>query len=173
MFLKRDKDSNKWKIEYDEMTYKIYDRNNDLAGYFFPNYGIDCNLDPANKLLEDEDEDVIIGAMNQEHKEVSGGEILVPLVKFELFDIEDEHVDLDSASGIMEEGLKRMNVWKTWLGINSNKFKIIRNGIYTSREDRNMLSIILYLNYKFVLHKKDIGLKLKPILDSLSEFGLL
>lgn len=173
MFLKKDKDSNKWKIEYDEMTYKIYDRNNDLAGYFFPNYGIDCNLESANKLPEDKDEDVIIEAMNQEHKEVSGGEVLVPLVKFELFDIEDEHVDLDSASGMMEDGLKRIRVWKTWLGMNSNRFKIIRNGIYTSREDRNMLSIILYLDCNFVLHKKDIGLKLKPILDSLSEFGLL
>jgi hypothetical protein len=173
VFLKRDKDSNKWKIEYDEMTYKIYDKNIDLAGYFFPNYGIDYNLERANKLLEEDDEDVIIGAMNQEHKEVSGGEVLVPLVKFELFDIEDEHIDLDSAIRIMEEGLKRMGVWQTWLVNNSNRFKIIRNGIYTSREDRNMLSIILHLNCKFVLHKKDIGLKLKPILDSLSEFGLL
>jgi hypothetical protein len=173
VFLKRDKDSKKWKIEYDEMIYKIYDRNNNLAGYFFPNYGIECNQEPASELPGEVDEDVIIGAMNEEHKEVSGGEVLVPLVKFDLFDIEDEHVDLDSISGMMEEGLKRMNAWKTWMRTNSDRFKIIQNGIYTSREDRNMLSIVLYLNSKFVLHKKDIGLKLEPILDSLSEFGLL
>jgi hypothetical protein len=47
------------------------------------------------------------------------------------------------------------------------------NGIYTSREDRNMLSIALQLNSQFVLHQKEIGLKLKPILDSLNESGLL
>jgi hypothetical protein len=173
VFLKRDKESKKWKIEYDEMIYKIYDRNNDLAGYFFPNYGVESDQEPANELRGNQDEDVIIGAMNQEHKEVSGGEVLLPLVKLDLLDIEDEHVDLDSASGSMEESLKRMDAWKTWMKSNSDRYKIMRNGIYTSREDRNMLSIVLYLNNKFVLHKKDIGLKLKPILDSLSEFGLL
>ena len=40
MFLKREKEYQKWKTEYDETIYKIYDRNNDLAGYFFPDYGL-------------------------------------------------------------------------------------------------------------------------------------
>ena len=172
MFLRKDKDNKKWKIEYDETIYKIYDRNNDLAGYFFPNYGF-MSDQKSNSDNGEEVEETIIDAMNKEHKEVSGGEILVPLVKLDLLDIEDEHVDLDSAYLRMEADLQRMDAWKSWMRSNLDRYNIIGNGIYTSREDRNMLSIALHLNSQFVLHEKDIGLKLKPILDSLSECGLL
>jgi hypothetical protein len=172
VFLKRDKDEKKWKIEYDETIYKIYDRNNDLAGYFFPNYGI-LMEEKSNQHMDVEDEENFIEAMNKEHKEVPGAEVLVPLVKLDLLDIEDEHVDLDFAYERMERDLKRMDQWKTWIRSNSDRYCIISNGIYTSREDRNMLSIALQLNSRFVLHQKDINLKLKPILDSLSESGLL
>jgi hypothetical protein len=30
----------RWKFEYEDTVYKVYDRKNDLAGYFFPNYNI-------------------------------------------------------------------------------------------------------------------------------------
>lgn len=172
MFLRKDKENKKWKIEYDETIYKIYDRSNDLAGYFFPNYGF-MSDQKSNSDNGEEVEETLIDAMNEEHKEVSGGEILVPLVKLDLLDIEDEHVDLDSAYLRMEADLQRMDAWKSWMRSNLDRYNIIGNGIYTSREDRNMLSIALHLNNQFVLHEKDIGLKLKPILDSLSECGLL
>jgi hypothetical protein len=111
--------------------------------------------------------------MNEEHKEVPRGEVLVPLVKLDLLDIEDEQIELDVAYKRMEADLQRMDAWKTWMKSNSDRFGIIGNGIYTSREDRNMLSISLQLNSQFVLHEKEIGQKLKPILDSLNESGLL
>jgi hypothetical protein len=114
VFLKRDKDRKKWKIEYEETIYKIYDRNNDLAGYFFPNYGFVTDQKSSNEMGE-EDEETIIDALNKEHKEVPGGEVLVPLVKLDLLDIEDEHVDLDIACGRMEEDLRRMDAWKNWI----------------------------------------------------------
>jgi hypothetical protein len=172
VFLKRNKNSKKWKIEYDETIYKIYDRNNDLAGYFFPNYGNVTDQKSSSEMKE-EDEESIIEVMNKEHKVVPGGEILVPLAKLDLLDIEEEQIDLDSGCERMEEVLKRMDAWKTWVSSNSSRFNIIGNGIYTSREDRNMLSIALLLDTKFVLHEKEIGLQLNQILDSLSEFGLL
>lgn len=172
MFLKREKDHQKWKIEYDETIYKIYDRNNDIAGYFFPDYGFVSNQ-KSNDDQKEEDEDAFIEAMNEEHKAVPRGEVLVPLVKLNLLDIEDEHIELDVAYKRMEADLQRMEAWKTWMRSNSDRFNIIGNGIYTSREDRNMLSIALQVNSQFVLHKKEIGQKLKPILDSLNEFGLL
>lgn len=172
MFLKREKEHQKWKIEYDETIYKIYDRNNDIAGYFFPDYGFVSNQ-KSNDDQKEEDEDAFIEAMNEEHKAVPRGEVLVPLVKLNLLDIEDEHIELDVAYKRMEADLQRMEAWKTWMRSNSDRFNIIGNGIYTSREDRNMLSIALQVNSQFVLHKKEIGQKLKPILDSLNEFGLL
>ncbi|MGA7368294.1 MAG: hypothetical protein WBX01_04140 [Nitrososphaeraceae archaeon] len=172
VFLKRDKNRTKWKIEYEETIYKIYDRNNDLAGYFFPDYRSLNDKKSSNEIGED-DEEIIIEAMNQQHKEVPGGEVLVPLVKLDLLDVEDEHVDLDFACERMEEDLKRMGAWKTWMRSNSDKYNIMGNGIYTSREDRNMLSIALQLDSIFVLHEKEVGLKLEPILNSLAEYGLL
>ncbi|HZD34549.1 MAG TPA: hypothetical protein VE130_05045 [Nitrososphaeraceae archaeon] len=173
MFLKRDKNSRKWTLEYDETIYKIYDRNNDLAGYFLPDYGFVDNQITSNGNDEEKDEWIIIEEMNKEHKEVPGGEVVLPLVKLDLLDIEDEHVDLDFAYGKMEEHLKRIDSWLMWMRSHSDRHNIINNWIYTSREDRNMLCIVLQLNSRFVLHKQDIILKLKPILDSLSEWGLL
>ena len=172
MFLKREKEHQKWKIEYDETIYKIYDRNNDIAGYFFPDYGFVSNQ-KSNDDQKGEDEEAFIETMNEEHKEVPRGEVLVPLVKLNLLDIEDEHIELDVAYKRMEADLQRMDAWKTWMRSNSDRFDIIGNGIYTSREDRNMLSIALQVNSQFVLREKEIGQKLKPILDSLNEFGLL
>lgn len=167
MFLRRDKDDKKWIIEYDETIYKIYDRNKDLAGYFFPDYG--SRFDENSS----QDEETIIETLNKEHNEVSGGEVLVPLVKLDLLDIEDKHVDLDFAYGQLEADLHRLDAWKEWMRCNSEKFNIVGNGIHTSREDRNMLSIALGLNSHFVLSEKEISLLLKPILDSLNQSGLL
>ena len=62
--------------------------------------------------MGEEDEENVIEAMNQEHKEVPGGEVLVPLVKLDLLDIEDEHVELDFAYGRMEADFKRMDAWR-------------------------------------------------------------
>ncbi|MGH7556961.1 MAG: hypothetical protein ACREMD_04150, partial [Gemmatimonadota bacterium] len=107
MFLKREKDQQKWKIEYDETIYKIYDRNNDLAGYFFPDYGFVFHQKSNDD--QEEDEDAVIEAMNEEHKEVPRGEVLVPLVKLDLLDIEDEHIELDVAYKRMEADLQRMD----------------------------------------------------------------
>jgi hypothetical protein len=167
VFLKRDKDDKRWNIEYDETVYKIYDRNNALAGYFFPDYGFKYNENSR------EDEETIIETLNKEHKEVSGGEVLLPLVKLQLLDIEDKHVDLDYAYDQLEADLHRLDAWKEWMECNSEKFKIVGNGVYTSREDRNMLSIALGLNSPFILNEKQIGLSLKPLLDSLDRSGLL
>ena len=31
----------RWKFEYEDTVYKVYDRNNYLSGYFFPNYNLE------------------------------------------------------------------------------------------------------------------------------------
>ena len=52
MFGNRNKKS-KWKMEYEDTIYKIYDWNRNLAGYFFPDYDLE-------ETKENEDEDEII-----------------------------------------------------------------------------------------------------------------
>ena len=172
MFLKREKDHQKWKIEYDETIYKIYDKNNDLAGYFFPDYGLVLDQKSNEDQKEEEDEETVIEAMNEEHKDLPRGEVLVPLVKLDLLDIEDEHIELDVAYKRMEADLQRMDAWKTWMKSNSDKFGIMEMEFIHPGKTGTCYQISLQLNSQFVLHEKEIGQKLKPILD-LNESGLL
>ena len=52
LFGKRDSSSsNKWKAEYDDRLYKIYDWGGNLAGYLFPAYS---DIEPKEE--EDEEE---------------------------------------------------------------------------------------------------------------------
>ena len=162
MFGNRNKKS-KWKMEYEDTIYKIYDWNRNLAGYFFPDY----NLKGTK-----ENEDEIIEKLNQSHESVQGGNILLPMVKLNLLD-KEEGIDLDYASLALEQSLQRVKVWKQWLLQNGNQFEINGNAIFTSREDREMLSIGLRINKDLTLGEKELCDALIPLLDELHEAGLL
>jgi hypothetical protein len=162
MFGKGNKKS-KWKIEYEDTIYKIYDWNGNLAAYFFPNYELEETK---------EDEDEIIEKLNQSHQSVQGGNILLPLVKLNLLD-KEEGIDLDYAISALEQSLQRVKVWKQWLLQNGSQFEINGNAIFTSREDREMLSIGLRIKKDIILGEKEILGALIPLLDELHEAGLL
>jgi hypothetical protein len=154
----------KWKMEYEDTVYKIYDWNKNLAAYFFPKYD----------LVEttDNEEDQFIEKLNQSHENVRGGNILFPMIKLDLLD-KEEGLDLDYTTVALEQNLKRVKVWKEWLLQNHRKFAIIGNAVYTSREDRNMLSIALGINSNITLGEKETLVALAPLLDELHEAGLL
>jgi len=154
----------KWKMEYEDTVYKIYDWNRNLAAYFFPKYD----------LVEttDNEEDQFIEKLNQVHENVRGGNILFPMIKLDLLD-KEEGLDLDYTTVALEQNLKRVKVWKEWLLQNHRKFAIIGNAVYTSREDRNMLSIALGINSNITLGEKETLVALAPLLDELHEAGLL
>jgi hypothetical protein len=50
---------------------------------------------------------------------------------------------------------------------------IVGSGIYTAREDRNMLSIVLSIASDFILGEVEVVTNLAPLLDNLHESGLL
>jgi hypothetical protein len=162
MFGNRNKKS-KWKMEYEDTIYKIYDWNRNLAGYFFPDYNLEEN---------NENEDEIIEKLNQSHQSVQGGNILLPMVKLNLLD-KEEGIDLDYAIVALEQSLQRVKVWKQWLLQNSSQFEINGNAIFTSREDREMLSIGLRINKHLILGEKELLDALIPLLDELHEAGIL
>ena len=162
MFGNRNKKS-KWKMEYEDTIYKIYDWNRNLAGYFFPDYDLKENI---------ENEDEIIEKLNQSHQSVQGGNILLPMVKLNLLD-KEEGIDLDYAIVALEQSLQRVNVWKQWLLQNSSQFEINGNAIFTSREDREMLSIGLRIMKNLTLGEKELLDALIPLLDELHESGIL
>jgi hypothetical protein len=153
----------KWKIEYEDTIYKIYDWNGTLAAYFFPNYELEETK---------EDEDEIIEKLNQSHQSIQGGNILLPMVKLNLLD-KEEGIDLDYAISALEQSLQRVKVWKQWLLQNGSQFEINGNAIFTSREDREMLSIGLRIKKHITLGEKEILNTLMPLLDELHESGLL
>jgi hypothetical protein len=152
-----------WKMEYEDAVYKIYDWNGNLAAYFFPNYNL-------GEITENEDE--IIDKLNKSHQCVRGGNVLFPMLKLNVLDKEDG-MDLDYANFALEESLKRVQKWKQWLLLNSNKFRIAGHSVYTSREDREMLSIALGINLDIFLGEKETLLPLIPLLNELHDSGLL
>jgi hypothetical protein len=153
----------KWKMEYEDTIYKIYDWNKNLAAYFFPNY---------NLLENSENEDEIIEKLNQSHQNVRGGNVLFPLIKLNLLD-KEERIDLDYTIGALEQNLQRTKVWREWLLQNDRKFAITGNAVFTSREDREMLSIVLVIDSNIVLGEKETLVALTPLLDELHEATLL
>ena len=104
MFGKENKKS-KWKIEYDDTIYKIYDWNGNLAAYFFPNYELEET---------EEEDDEIIEKFNKARQSVAGGNILFPMAKLNVLD-KQEAIDLDYTISALEQCLQRVKVWKEWI----------------------------------------------------------
>jgi hypothetical protein len=159
----------KWKMEYEDTIYKIYDWDKNLAGYFFPKYDL---VEPSKDSSSEEED--IIERLNKSHKKVLGGDLMIPMIKLNLFDKEEEEViDLDYTIRALGENLQRTRVWKQWLQQNYKHYEIIGNAVYTAREDRNMLSIVLRMKSTITLGEKEMSMALTPLLDNLHEDGLL
>jgi hypothetical protein len=153
--------SNKWKAEYDDTLYKIYDWGGNLAGYLFPAYS---NIEPK-------DEEIIV-ELNRIHAQVTEGTLLLPMVKLNLLD-NNEGMDIDYVISSLEANTERTNRWKKWLYDNAEPFNIAGSAVYTAREDRNMLSIALGIVGTFNLGEKEVRDFLSPLLDKLHEDELL
>ena len=94
-----------WKLESDEGFFRIYDSKKMVAGYFDPDYG---DIFPKDNSEE------IIASMLKNHDKILGGVIMVPLVKFRLFD-----TDLDTTLNNVEEQVLRvtehLQKWKNFM----------------------------------------------------------
>ena len=172
MFGRGSRDNPLWKLEYIDTVYKIYDWDKNLTGYFFPNYDIDLDDDRDESQDAHEIEDKIIEQMNKEKQSVKGGNVMLPMVKLQLLDNE-QGIDLDYVINSLEQNAQRTRKWKQWIHDNHLEFKIFGSSIYTAREDRNMLSIVLGLGSNIILGEKEIGINLRPLLDKLHQDELI
>ena len=163
----------RWKVDYENSLYKIYDWDKKLAGYFFPKYG-SVESGETGEVNEDSDigHDEIIDELNKCKAKVSGGDLLVPMLKLNLLDVM-EGLDLDYTIDSLETNLERTKLWKRWVSENHRELNIVASAIYTAREDRNMLSIVLSIASDFILGEMDVVTKLAPLLENLHESGLL
>ncbi len=157
------KSSGKWKTEYGDTLYKIYDWDGNLAGYFFPQYG---DIEPEDK------GDEIIDDLNRTHSDMQEATLLLPMVKLSLLD-KQEGMDIDYVISSLEANIERAGNWKKWLHDNAKSFKIVGAAVYTAREDRNMLSIALGFVATIKLGEREVRDFLSPLLDKLRADGLL
>jgi hypothetical protein len=82
-------------------------------------------------------------------------------------------MNLDYTIIELQENLQRAKQWKQWLQLNTPEFRIVENAVYTAREDRNMLSLVLGIDSRLILGEKEIGQSLIPVLDKLHKDGML
>ncbi|VFJ13820.1 hypothetical protein [Candidatus Nitrosocosmicus franklandus] len=170
---KNKEDDNLWKLEYIDSIYKVYDWDRNLTGYFFPNYDVNIDNYYSDKSLTDHEiEDKIIEQMNKEKKSVKGGNLMLPMIKLQLLD-NTEGMHLDYVISKLEENAQRTRIWKQWIEDNYQEFKIIGSSIYTAREDRNILSIVLGIDSEMILGENELCNDLRPLLNRLHQGELI
>ena len=150
-----------WKLELDEGYFRIYDSKKMIAGYFDPNYG---NIFPK------ENSEEIIETMLKNHDKILDGIIMVPLVKFKLFD-----TDLDTSISEVEKNVIRVNEhiqkWKNFLSQTNRTVHSIR----ISHTDQDMLTITFPIKFSkpTPLEKTSLLEEIFPTLDLLQKSDLL
>ncbi len=150
-----------WKLESDEDFFRIYDSKKLIAGYFDPDYG---DIFPKDNSEE------IISSMLKNHDKILGGVIMVPLVKFGLFDtdLDTNITDVQKNVSRVSEHLKK---WQNFLSCTNRTIHSIR----ISHTDQDMLTIAFQTKFSkpISLEKTALMDELFPILDLLQKSNLL
>lgn len=150
-----------WKLDLDDEYFRIFDSNKLVTGYFDPDYG---DIFPKENSVE------IISKMLKNHDKITGGLIMIPLVKFGLFDSDlDIHIEeLENNVNRVGEHIKK---WKDFIAKTNNNVHSIR----ISHTDQDMLTITFPIKFSepTKLEKTEILKELTPILDLLQKLDLL
>jgi len=150
-----------WKLDLDEGYFRIYDSKKLIAGYFDPDYG---------EIYPKKNSEEIILAMLKNHDKILGGLIMVPLVKFGLFD-----TDLDTSLSEVEQNVNRvrehLQKWKNFLSQTNRHVHSIR----ISHTDQDMLTITFKVKFSkpTSLEKTKLIEEIFPTLDLLQKSGLV
>jgi hypothetical protein len=150
-----------WKIESDEEYYRIFDSKKLIVGYFDPDYG---DIFPKDNASE------IILSMQKNHDPILGGMLMIPMVKFRLFD-----TDLDTDIINVEQNVSRVSghliKWKDFLSKINSKMHSIR----ISHTDQDMLTITFPIIFSkpTPLEKQQLLQEISSTLDLLQRSDLL
>jgi hypothetical protein len=80
---------------------------------------------------------------------------------------------LDAVLNHLTDNIGRAKKWREWYLSNKDKYDMLDCLVYTAREDRQMLSIVIDLRSEFTLGTKEVAHFIAPILDNLSEQGMI
>ena len=150
-----------WKLEFEDGYFRIFDPKKLVAGYFDPNYG---NLSAAKN-----PEDIILLKIKN-HDTVLGGMIMIPLVKFKLFDT-DLNTNLTEVKQNISRVSNHLEKWDTFLSEINNTSHYI--GI--SHTDQDMLTMTFPVTFSkpTVLEKYNLLEEIYPTLNLLEKAELL
>jgi len=150
-----------WKLEREGDYFRIFDEKKNIAGYFAPEYG---NIYPEEKTSD------VIEEMHQKHEKIPGGYLLLPMVKFGIFSLDNE-IELDYLEARIDEARDRILWWHKFIASQKNQNHKIR----VSHTDPDMLSINfpISFNAKIPLEKDALLEVLRSTLDFLNNQGLL
>lgn len=150
-----------WNLNREDDYYRIYDSKKDIAGYFDPDYG---------ELFPKEKEQELIEQMHKNKDKIPGGFLMVPMVKFGIFEPNKEMsiIQLQKQFDSVQE---RLSLWKTFLSNSSVQLHFIR----VAHTDQDMLSITFPIKFSqpIPLEKNALLSEIEPILGSLQKQGLL
>ena len=149
-----------WKLERDEDFFRIFDKEHRIAGYFVPDYG---------QIFPEEKAEEVIEKMHKNHDTISGGFLIVPMVKFRIFDSKED-MDILYLQNSLSEATTRIEAWKEFLLEHQ-----MQHAINISYTDHDMLSLTFPI--KFVEHvqleKNSLLETIVPTLNVLLQKGLL
>ena len=150
-----------WKLESDEDFFRIYDSKKLVAGYFDPDYG---DIFPKSNSEE------IITSMLKNHDKILGGIVMVPFVKFGLFD-SDLNTTLTKVEEQVSQVNERLQKWKNFLSETNRQDHSIR----ISHTDQDMLTIAFQLRFSkpTPLDKMSLSEEIIPTLNVLQKTNLL
>ncbi len=150
-----------WTIDTEDAYFKIYDTRKTLVGYFAPEYGDIQPEDKAEQVIQD---------MLKNHDPVKGGYLMLPLVKFNIFE-DGKEMNLAYLEQQLQEVYTRIMAWKNLV----TEKEIEHHKILISHTDHDMLSITLGIIFPspVPLEKKEILGNLGSLLDFANQKGLL
>ena len=94
-----------WKLDFEDGYYRIFDSSKLITGYFDP----DC----GDLSSSENPEDVILSKIKN-HDKISGGMIMIPLVKFKLFDT-DLNTNLSNVQQNVSRVSEHLQKWDNFL----------------------------------------------------------
>jgi len=150
-----------WKLDFEDGYYRIFDPSKLITGYFDPDYG---------DLSSFKNPDDVILSKIKNHEKISGGMIMIPLVKFKLFDT-DLNTNLSTVQKNVSRVSEHLKKWDSFLfEINTS-----RNFVGISHTDQDMLTISFPIKFLKLtpLDKSDLIKSISPTLDLLKISELL
>jgi hypothetical protein len=146
-----------WKLDLDGEYFRIFDSKKLIAGYFDPDYG---------DIFPNENSGEIISQMLKDHDTILGGFLMVPMVKFRLFD-SDLDIDIEALDAQVNRVVLHLKKWRDFISKTNNTDHSIR----ISHTDQDMLTITFPITFSkpTSLDKTEILKEISPILNQIHE----